>query len=288
MVELEPFQNPQAPLAGLARRQVSKVHQPSEVLDLPLNLLGLLDLVKLPRLVPPTLGLVGLVGRQAVAGEMRVLHKDLGLQVCNLFTSLISRFSPGLLAAVTATGQGTANPPYQAFTERDPQAQNTTLHYQTISCMGPYKNYSLDELRLQDYQANRKTASAGPSFGQQQQTTGFGTTGTGFGQTTTQPQTAGFGAFSAAKPAGTGLFNQTAQTSSNFGGFGSNTAATGGGLFGQNTQQPATTAFSQQQQPPSYGGFGQNTQNTGTGFGTFGQNNQNKPFGGGFGAFESR
>ena len=195
-----------------------------------------------------------------------------------------------LLAALAATGQGTANPPYQAFTERDPQATNTTLNYQTISCMASYKNYSLEELRLQDYQANRKTAAAGPGFGQQQQTTGYGTANTGFGQTTTQPQTSGFGAFSAAKPAGTGLFGQAAQTTgTGFGGFSSNTAATGGGLFGQNTQQPATAAFAQPQQQPTagFGSFGQNTQNTGTGFGTFGQNSQNKPFGGGFGAFES-
>jgi nuclear pore complex protein Nup98-Nup96 len=195
-----------------------------------------------------------------------------------------------LLAALTGTGQGTANPVYQAFTERDPQAAGTTLHYQTISCMGAYKNYSLDELRLQDYQANRKTASAAPGFSQQQQPTGFGATGAGFGQTTNQPSSSGFGAFSAAKPAGTGLFGQTTQnTSTGFGGFSSNSAATSGsGLFGQNAQQPATTAFGQQQQPTStFGAFSQNTQNTGAGFGTFGQNNQNKPYGGGFGAFES-
>lgn len=156
--------------------------------------------------------------------------------------------------------------------------------------MAAYKNYSLEELRLQDYQANRKTASAGPGFAQQQQTTGFGTTNAGFGQTTTQPQTSSFGAFGAAKSAGTGLFGQTAQnTGTGFGGFSSNTAATGGGLFGQNSQQPATAAFAQQQQQPTagFGGFGQNAQNAGTSFGTFGQNSQTKPFGGGFGAFSS-
>ena len=295
-------------MGGLARRrrQISLLQQASGDLGLPLSLLELLDLVRPPGLVPLTLALVALVGqRRAVAGEMRVLHRQhLGLEVCDLFIRNLSRFSSSLLAALTGNGQGTASPQYQALTERDPQASGTNLHYQAISCMAAYKNYSLEELRLQDYQANRKTASAGPGFGQQQQqqqqqqqTTGFGATGTGFGQTTTQPPTSGFGAFSAAKPTGTGLFGQTAQpTSTGFGGFGSNTAAsTGGGLFGQNVQQPSTAAFSQpqqqqqQQQPPtSFGGFGQNTQNTGTGFGTFGQNNQNKPFGGGFGAFESR
>jgi hypothetical protein len=98
-VELALLQNLQAqPLGGLARRQTSLLQQALGVLGLPLNLLGLLDLVRLPGLVPLPLVLVALVGRQVVAGEMRVLHKQqLRLRVCNLSTryerALIKPFS---------------------------------------------------------------------------------------------------------------------------------------------------------------------------------------------------
>ena len=79
------LQNPQAPLAGLARRQTSLLQQASEDLGPPLNLLGLLDLVRPPGLVPLTLGSVALVGLVA-AGGMRELHRQqLGLEVCSLF-----------------------------------------------------------------------------------------------------------------------------------------------------------------------------------------------------------
>lgn len=79
------LQNPQAPLAGLARRQTSLLQQASEDLGPPVNLLGLLDLVRPPGLVPLTLGSVALVGLVA-AGGMRELHRQqLGLEVCSLF-----------------------------------------------------------------------------------------------------------------------------------------------------------------------------------------------------------
>ena len=91
-MELAPLQNPRAPLAGLARQQISLLRQASEVLQLPLSPLGLLDLVRLPWLVPLTLALGGLVGQQAVAGEMQVRHNQLGLQVCDLSTRRMCRF----------------------------------------------------------------------------------------------------------------------------------------------------------------------------------------------------
>lgn len=85
LAELARFQNPQRPLAGLVRRQISLPKQASGVLGQPLNLLGLLALVRLLGLVLPTLGLLALVGQQVVAGEMQVLHKQqLGLEVCSL------------------------------------------------------------------------------------------------------------------------------------------------------------------------------------------------------------
>ena len=93
LVGLARSQNPQAPLAGLARRQTSLLQLASEDLGLPLNLLGLLDLVRPQGLVPLTLGSVALVGRRVVAGEMQELHRQqLGLEVCNLFIRNISRF----------------------------------------------------------------------------------------------------------------------------------------------------------------------------------------------------
>jgi len=95
LVELARLQNPQAPLGRLARqrRRINLVQQQaSEVLELRPSLLELLDLVKLPWLVPLTLGLAGSVGPRAVAGEMQVLHKHLGLAVWNLSTRLMSRF----------------------------------------------------------------------------------------------------------------------------------------------------------------------------------------------------
>ena len=92
-MELARFQNPRGLLADLVPRQINLLQQASGALGLPLNLLGLLDLARLLGLAPPTLGLQGLAGRQAVAGEMRVLHKQqLGLEVCNLLIKNMSRF----------------------------------------------------------------------------------------------------------------------------------------------------------------------------------------------------
>ncbi|OJD16402.1 hypothetical protein AJ78_03432 [Emergomyces pasteurianus Ep9510] len=185
--------------------------------------------------------------------------------------------------------EGTANPPFSTYTEKD-QSTSATNHYQTISAMAPYSKYSFEELRVADYQHGRRYGNAtgqtggfGSStfgtFGQQQPSAGgFGTPGstttpfgaatsapTGFGQT----QTSGFGTAGTsnplfgAKPA-TSLFGTatTSQPSSGFGttattgGFGSNTSNTLGGstLFGTGAQQNR----------PAFGG-------TGSAFGGFGQ-----------------
>ncbi|KAK7696147.1 hypothetical protein QCA50_000798 [Cerrena zonata] len=183
---------------------------------------------------------------------------------------------------------GTSNPIWGAFDEKDPSA-NTILHYQSISCMPSYRGTSFEELRFQDYNQGRKTASTGGAFGQNtfgqpaQPTTGM------FGQpiaTTTQPSTSAFGG-------GGGAFgtNTNTGTTNAFGSFGQpannqpSTTTNAFGGFGQQNQQ-------QQPQPQStgFGGFGQTQQpqpqpSTGGslfGGGTFGQN-QPKPFGGGFG-----
>lgn len=210
----------------------------------------------------------------------------------------------------SAECQGTGSTPFSAYTEKEGTG-NTTNHFQSISFMAPYKNFSfevsistyraefkadhLQELRLADYNQGRRfgNASGQPAaFGQ----TNFG----GFGQT--QNTTGGFG--QPASNTGSGLFGQPSTTSSPFGttqpaqsGFGSGN--TGGGLFGP---KPAASgglfgqgnAASTPQQSSGIfgttggttGGFGSTT-GTGSGFGTsggiFGGNNQqqqqqSKPF----------
>ena len=126
--------------------------------------------------------------------------------------------------------------------------------------MEPYRGASQEELRLLDYDQNRKEATAAP---QQPANTGFGQpASTGFGQ----PASTGFGqqtqppAFGA-KPAG-GLFGSS-NTGGGFGststgGFGS-TNTSSGGLFGQQSQTPTNT-FGQQNNTTGGGLFGQPAQ----------------------------
>lgn len=191
--------------------------------------------------------------------------------------------------------EGTLKPAYQPTREKDAGTnQNAYSVYQSITCMKEYRDMSMDELRLQDYQQGRKTAPApgttgfgttstggglfgqpqatgGGLFGQQQQqqpsttsgfgaTTGgglFGSTGNAFGQ---QTNTAASG-FGSTAPAG-GLFGQQAQQQQpqQAGGlFGQQQPAAGGGLFGSSTP----SAFGQQPQQPAatgFGGFGAQSQ----------------------------
>ncbi|CAD5220182.1 unnamed protein product [Bursaphelenchus okinawaensis] len=161
-----------------------------------------------------------------------------------------------------------------------------------LSAMKPYESKCLEEIRVEDYQANRKQPAAGST------STGFGSTmgvsstgsslfgnkpATGFGGAATtpsfnQPSTGGslFGS-TQNKPAG-GLFGST-NTASPFGA--STNTNTGTSLFGNKPafgQQPTnslfgsanTTATTQQ----SGFGFGAAKPTTSTGFGsTFGQTN---------------
>ncbi|XP_053312712.1 nuclear pore complex protein Nup98-Nup96 isoform X2 [Spea bombifrons] len=122
--------------------------------------------------------------------------------------------------------------------------------HQCITAMKEYESKSLEELRLEDYQANRK----GP------QNPVGAAAGTGL-----------FGASTATSSASTGLFGSTSNTNFSFGGnkagFGTNTSAFGastGGLFGQTTSQPATSLFNKP--------FGQATTTPSTGF-SFGNTN---------------
>lgn len=196
----------------------------------------------------------------------------------------------GTQAAPPVITTGTSNPPYQPHTDKD-GTSNVTLQYQAITCMPAYSGYSLEvsatslatmlsiktslqELRLQDYMQNRKTAG---TFGQ----TTFGgsaqpSTGV-FGsqqpQQTTQPSA--FGATTTAPSTGFGAFGQSTGTST-----------AGGGLFGggfgsqqQQSQQPTQSAFGSfapqaQPQQQTGGAFGSTTSAFGAAakptFGSFG------------------
>lgn len=204
---------------------------------------------------------------------------------------------------------GTAAPPYQPTWQRDPPSginkdQLPPHLFHVITAQDAYKGGSFEELRMLDYQQNRKEPTAQPAaaaggFGQTTGATGgFGSTGSTFGQPA--QQTTGFGA----KPAG-GLFGSTTGTTGGFGstsgGFGTSSGGFGqqsntGSVFGQ--QQSTPGAFGQAANTNTGGGlFGQQQSNTSTGglFGStnnattgFGQNNQQQGttsgFGGGFGA----
>lgn len=173
------------------------------------------------------------------------------------------------------------------------------VQYQTISFQQPYQNYSLEELRVADYNQGRRYGNQNGQAGAFGQSTGFG----GFGSNNNTASTStGFGANA---NTGGGLFSGTANNNATpaFGqntasAFGSSTNTTGGGLFGGSkpatgglfggsTATPAagTTGglFGGGSTTNTTGGFGTGggfgTSNTGGG-GLFG-NSQNKPATGG-------
>ncbi|KAI8640494.1 nucleoporin autopeptidase-domain-containing protein [Parasitella parasitica] len=165
--------------------------------------------------------------------------------------------------------QGTATADFTPTQDRD-ISTGINNFFQTITAMPQYKNYSLEELRLQDYLQNRKNASSAPasSFG----TSGGGAFGATPATTSAFSQPTATGAFGQQQPS---AFGQPAQTNA----FGASVGASGS-LFGQqqpgsNTPafgQPATNAFGS-----SNSAFGQpstaNTSfgsaaNTGGAFGT--------------------
>ncbi|KAG8180121.1 hypothetical protein JTE90_012136 [Oedothorax gibbosus] len=183
----------------------------------------------------------------------------------------------------TAATSGTTikfNPPTGTDTMiKGGTSTNISTRHQCITCMKEYENKSLEELRMEDYAANRK-GGAGSAVGM-----GFGTT--------TQPTGGLFGGNAAASTSAFS-FGSTTQSKPMFGTTGAtNTFGTSGGLFGQPAQTQNTGLFGKSV------GFGAPTAaaapafsfGASTGTSLFGQNNQQKPlFGqttGGTGLFGS-
>ncbi|KAI4104303.1 MAG: hypothetical protein LQ339_003922 [Xanthoria mediterranea] len=175
------------------------------------------------------------------------------------------------LATNVAECQGTGSTPFQAFSEKETPSGTQTNHFQSITFMQPYKNYSFEELRLADYNQGRRYGNGSGQAGAFGTNTGFG----GFGG---QNTTGGFGTNN--NNQSTGLFGSQTTSASPFGG--ATTAAsgfgatnTGGGLFGGGAAKPGGfgTAASQ----PTGGGLFGNTNQSG-GFGA--QNNTTSTTGG--------
>ncbi|CAH1777571.1 unnamed protein product [Owenia fusiformis] len=164
-----------------------------------------------------------------------------------------------------------------------------TIRHQCITAMKEYETKSLEELRVDDYLANRKgpqagAAATGGMFGQTQAATG--------GFNLSQPKPTGFGASfgtSATSTASTGgLFGTTQQSGGLFGaqktGFGTTTTTSSGGLFGGGFGNPSTSTaagglFGATQQAKPGGLFGASTSTqAGTLFGA-GTSTQSTGFG---------
>lgn len=161
-------------------------------------------------------------------------------------------------------------------------AQNINTKHYSITCMKEYENKSFEELRFEDYQANRKgpqqsTAFGSPAFGAAPTSSAplFGQTDankSAFGQSTSFGQP-----FGQTTTSTFGLGNQQAATTSPFGAkptaFGTPTSSTNFG-FGSNAPQNANPFGSSPASKP-FGAaattqplFGSSTTQTNTGFGT--------------------
>ncbi|KAJ2806520.1 hypothetical protein H4R20_001657 [Coemansia guatemalensis] len=144
----------------------------------------------------------------------------------------------------TAAATGTARVNYEPTIEMT--ANGKRDHFTNICFMNAYKDFSPEELRLQDYEAGRKKADAMPGAG-------------GFGQTSS---TGGTSAFGQSSGSATTPFGQTPAVS---GATGSTGLFSSSGGFGQ-TSGAGTTGFGQTSTAGSLG-FGQTPSTTGSGFG---------------------
>ncbi len=159
---------------------------------------------------PATGGLFGQQQQQPAAGGFGATAGAFGQQAPGA--------TPGQIT------QGTATVPYDPLredlspTEHMKDRKNWDVQ-QSITVMPAYCQYSVEELRLMDYQQGRQKGNTGPGA------TGAPSTGFGFGASNTTG----------------GAFGQPQQPST---GFGATPSSTTGGLFGQPQQQQQTVVSS--------------------------------------------
>jgi nuclear pore complex protein Nup98-Nup96 len=176
-----------------------------------------------------------------------------------LFSSTPSAFAQPTTINNLPPGTGIAK--FQAQQETDALLKGSTTSYiqtkqQCITFMKEYGEKSLEELRVEDYTANRKGPQPASSglFGGGNQNSFFGANQT----STSTGGFTGFGQQSTAQPifgaANTNTLGQTSAFGTNNSAF--NQSGGGGGLFGKPLQTPATTAS-------AFGGFGTTTSNFG-------------------------
>ena len=208
-------------------------------------------------------------------------------------------FAFGASSSTASNNSGTANTPFQAFTEKEPTS-NQTVAYQSVSFQQPYLNQSFEELRTQDYAQGRRYGNTNGQPGSFGQSTGFG----GLGASNTTSSGGLFGASNNATSNTTGAFGSFGNnTNTNTGGAFGNNSTTGGGLFGQQNkpagglfgavQSSATTTSGFGSTSGSTGGlfgggsgsFGNNANTSSTGGGLFGGSNQQQQTKPAFGAF---
>nr|pir hypothetical protein ZK328.5b - Caenorhabditis elegans [Caenorhabditis elegans] len=146
----------------------------------------------------------------------------------------------GLFGASASTVSGTTvkfEPPISSDTMmRNGTTQTISTKHMCISAMSKYDGKSIEELRVEDYIANRKapgtgtTSTGGGLFGASNTTNQAGSSGL-FGSSNAQQKTSLFGGASTSSPFGGNT--STANTGSSlFGNNNANTSAASGSLFG--------------------------------------------------------
>lgn len=184
---------------------------------------------------------------------------------------------------------GSSNPPFSIFSEKEPAGSGTN-HFQSITCMPAYSNVSFEELRVQDYNQNRRYGPAAGitgNFGSGSFAAGNNNNNNVFG---TQQQSSTFGQSQPASASANSIFGQGTNAQPTIFGSSGNAMSSFGqpqtsGMFG-NANTTSSAMGSQNNTNGSIFGTGNgaaqtpfgsnNTATTNTAFGTGNGN----PFGG--------